>query len=305
MSNISVKFINQEFTNPTVLASGFLGMSAASLQMVARSGAGAVTAKSITLEPRKGHPNPTVLAFDKGIINAVGLANEGIKEAEEEIKAYLKKKSLPLLVSIAGSKASEYKDLASKVTSLNPDYIEVNISCPNVESEFGRPFACSVDDAAKVTRGVKEASTVPVVVKLSPNVDNISSIAKAVEDAGADAICAINTIGPGMLIDIKARKPILANKVGGVSGPAIKPMAIRCVYDIYKQVKIPIIGTGGVTTWEDAVAMMMAGATAVGIGSAIYYKEVGVFKEIANGLEKYVKDQGLESIRDIIGAANE
>lgn len=305
MSSVSVKFINKEFTNPTVLASGFLGMSAASLQMVAGSGAGAVTAKSITIEPRAGHPNPTVLTFDKGMINAVGLANEGVEEAEDEIKAYLKEKSAPLLVSIAGSKASEYKELAAKVTSMKPDFIEVNISCPNVESEFGRPFACSVDDAAKVTRDVKEASTVPVVVKLSPNVDDIGSIAKAVEDAGADAICAINTIGPGMLIDIKTRKPILANKVGGVSGPAIKPVAIRCVYDIYKQVKIPIIGTGGVTTWEDAVAMMMAGATAVGVGTAIYYKEVGVFREIANGLEEYVKDQKLESIKDIIGAAHE
>lgn len=305
MSNISIKFINKEFTNPTVLASGFLGMSNASLRMVAKNGAGAVTAKSITLEPRAGHPNPTVLTFDKGMINAVGLANEGWDEAKEEIRNYLKNRPAPLLVSIAGSKASEYKELAAKVSMLKPDYIEVNISCPNVENEFGRPFACSVDDAAKVTKGVKEVSTVPVVIKLSPNVDDIGSIAKAVEDAGADAISAINTLGPGMLIDINTRKPIMANKVGGLSGPAVKPIALRCVYDIYKSVKVPIIGMGGVTTWEDAVAMMMAGATAVGIGTAIYYREVGVFREIAIGLEKYAREQGLKNISEIIGAAHE
>jgi len=184
---------------------------------------------------------------------------------------------------------------------LNPDIIEVNISCPNVEDEFGKPFACSVVDASKVTKAVRATTKRPVIVKLSPNVSNIGEIAKACASEGADGFTVINTVGPGMAIDIDLRMPILANKVGGVSGPAIKPIAVKCVYDVYKATKLPIVGTGGILTGLDAIEIMMVGARLVGIGTMVYYREVSGFKKVVKEMAEWCDKNGVKNLEEIIG----
>jgi dihydroorotate dehydrogenase (NAD+) catalytic subunit len=195
--------------------------------------------------------------------------------------------------------------VAGRVVDAAPDLVEVNISCPNVHDEFGTPFAADASAAAEVTAAVKEAvaGRVPVLVKLSPNVSNIAEIARAVETAGADGIAAINTL-TGMVIDVHARRPILANRTGGLSGPAIRPLAVRCVYDIYRAVKLPIVGTGGVNSGSDALEMIMAGATAVGIGSAVYGEGPEAFGQIATELGELLEELGYASVEEARGAAH-
>lgn len=301
--NLEVDFCGVKFGNPLVLASGILGVTAASLRNVVRHGAGGVTTKSIWLNEHIGHPNPVMLATEHYMINAVGLPDAGIEKARLEIGDYLKARPAPLIASIVAGKVDDYALVAEQVSALGPDIIEVNISCPNVEDQFGKPFACSVVDAARVMKVVRARVTQPVVIKLSPNVPNIAEIAKAVVDAGADGICAINTIGPGMVIDILSRQPILANKVGGISGPAIKPIAIKAVYDIHKALpSTPIIGTGGVLTGEDAIEMIMAGATLVGMGTAVYYRDVACFGLVAGEINKWCEAHGVGSLNEIRGA---
>ncbi len=240
---LKVSLCGIELSNPLVLASGILGSDAESLARVAGAGAGAVTAKSCSLEPRAGHPNPTVLAWEAGLINAVGLANPGIESEVKELrraKALLRPQGAALIASIFGDTVESYARVAARVMEAAPDLVEVNISCPNVHDEFGIPFAASATAAAEVTAAVKQAvaGRVPVLVKLSPNVTDIAAIARAVEAAGADGISAINTL-TGMVIDVHARRPVLANRTGGLSGPAIRPLALRCVYEIYRAVGSP------------------------------------------------------------------
>jgi dihydroorotate dehydrogenase (NAD+) catalytic subunit len=297
-------FCGVKFKNPLVLASGVLGVTGASLRNVAVCGAGGVTTKSIWLYEHKGHPNPVIIANEHYMLNAVGLPDAGIEKAKLEIGSFLKNKPVPLIANIVAAKIDDFGLVAEKVAELNPDIIEVNISCPNVEDEFGKPFACSRVDAAAVTKIVRAKTKLPIVVKLSPNVNNIVEIAKAVVDAGADGITAINTVGPGMMIDIETRQPILANKVGGVSGPAIKPIAIKAVYDIHKALPhVPIIGTGGVLTGEDAIEMIMAGATLIGVGTAVYYRDVKCFGLIAAEMEKWGKARKIKNLGEIRGKA--
>jgi dihydroorotate dehydrogenase (NAD+) catalytic subunit len=291
--------------NPTILASGFLGTTADLLVRVAENGAGAVTSKSCSLEPRKGHANPVVLDWGHGFINAVGLSNPGVEEEVKELKKATGKAGVPVIASIFADSVKNFGAIAEKISEAKPAFIEVNISCPNVESEFGRPFSSDPAVAAEVTEAVKANTRIPIIVKLSPNVADIKSIAKAVEQAGADAISAINTAGPGMVIDVESAKPILANKVGGVSGPAIKPIAVKCVYDICSAVEVPVVGIGGVSTGIDAVEMMMAGATAVGIGSAVYYRGIGVFKEICSEMSSFMQSHGYSKTSDFRGKALE
>jgi dihydroorotate dehydrogenase (NAD+) catalytic subunit len=182
------------------------------------------------------------------------------------------------------------------------DLLEVNISCPNVE---GIPFSCKSESTESVVRGIKNsAKKTPLLVKLSPNVHNIGEIAKSAEKAGADGIVAINTVGPGMVIDLKARKPVLANKSGGMSGPAVKAIMVRCVYDIYEAVKIPILAVGGITTGEDAAEAIMAGARAVGIGTGIKYRGIEIFKDVQNELKAFMKKEGFKGLGDMVGVAH-
>ncbi|MBN2122046.1 dihydroorotate dehydrogenase [Candidatus Micrarchaeota archaeon] len=302
---LSVSLAGAKLQNPTVLASGVLGTTGASLIRVAKEGAGAVTTKSISLEARKGHPTPVITTFDAGMINAVGLSNPGIKDFLPELEAAVKGSPSPVIASIFASTIEEFGELAKEVSQAKPSLIELNISCPNVNDEFGRPFACDAVSSSEVVKAAKKGTAIPLFVKLSPNVANIGAIAQAVEKAGADGITAINTVGPGMQINIEAAMPVLTNKVGGVSGPAIKPVAVRCVYDIYKATKLPIIGTGGVTNARDAIEMVMAGATAVGIGSAVYYGGVEVFSEIPKGMREFMESEGYSKIEKMRGIAHE
>lgn len=301
-----IEFCKVKFENPLVLVSGVLGVTGNSLKMVAESGAGGVTTKSIWLKEHQGHPNPVIIATEHWMLNAVGLPDAGVEKAREEIAVFRKGSKKPLIASIVGGKFDDFAEIAEAMNEIKPDIIEVNISCPNVQSEFGRPFACFIPDAAKVTEIVKKrVKNIPVVVKLSPNVPNIGEIAKACETAGADAIAAINTVGPGMAIDIEMRRPILANKVGGVSGPAIKPIAVKAIYDIYASVKVPIIGMGGVINGRDAIELMMAGATLVGVGTALYYRDIGAFSGILGEMKSWCEENGVKNLKEIIGAAHE
>ncbi len=294
-----------ELQNPTVLASGIMGLTGASLCFSAKSGAAAVTMKSVSIKPREGHPNPTIVPLEHGMINAVGLSNPGSEEALGELGYAVKNAGVPVIASIFGSKVPEYATLAKLLAKAGPHLMEVNISCPNVEDEFGRPFSHSPELAAIVTKTVKKACKMPVLIKLSPNVSNIKEIAEAVEHAGADGITAINTVGPGMAIDINSATPILTNKCGGLSGPMIRPIAVRCVYDIYKTVKIPILGTGGVETGRDAIEMVMAGASAVGVGTAVHSRGIGVFKKVCAEMQEFMDAEGYKSIEDMRGVAHE
>lgn len=304
--NLSVNFCGIEFPNPTVLASGYLGVTGASMVNCVMNGCGGVTAKSLFMEERPGHPNPSVLTYPGGIINAVGLCGEGIKEARHEFEIYNKKcKENPMIGSVAGKNINEIVQVAEIMDTYPVDIIELNFSCPNVDDEMGRPIACDPKMTSDATKAIRAVTKKPISVKLSPNVGNIGLIAKHAEDAGADAITAINTVGPGMLIDIYTRKPILANKVGGVGGMGIKPIAVRCVFDIYKNVKIPIIATGGISNGKDAIEMLMAGGSLLGIGSAIAYYDMKAFDMITNGIRKFMEEEGFADIADLVGLAHE
>lgn len=300
--DLSVTFCGVRFANPLVLASGILGVTGGSLYNVIRAGAGGVTTKSIWRERHVGHPNPTILGFPHYLLNAVGVPDAGIEKAVQEMGAYMAATQAPIIANIIAGKKADYAAVAEAVAKLKPHLIEVNISCPNVEDELGKPFACDLAAASEVTKLVKaRVGKIPVVVKLSPNVESISEIAKSVEQAGADGLCVINTLGPGMAIDIETAQPVLANKVGGISGPAIKPLAVKMVHDVYRAVKIPIIGTGGVTTGADALEMMMAGATLVGVGSAVYYRGISVFAVITKEMRSWCKEHKIRKLSSLIG----
>lgn len=302
---LAVEFCGVKFKNPLVLASGILGVTGASLRYVVGNGAGGVTTKSIWLNEHKGHPNPTMIANDHWMLNAVGVPDAGIEKAKIELGNYIKNKPAPLIANIIAGTIDDFAEVTEKVSALKPDLIEVNISCPNVESEFGKPFSCVAADAARVTAVVRKKTKIPIVIKLTPNVLDIVEIAKAVVDAGADGICAINTVGPGMKIDLETCEPVLANKVGGLSGPAIKPLAIKIVYDICRALpKVPIIGTGGVITGEDAIEMIMAGARLVGIGTAVYYRDIQCFSLINEEMRHWCMSHKIKNINDLCGTAH-
>jgi dihydroorotate dehydrogenase (NAD+) catalytic subunit len=304
MANLSVKFCDVIFKNPTVLASGVLGVTASSLKNVVRNGAGGVTTKSIWMEEHPGHSNPTMYGTEHYFMNAVGLSDAGIKKAKEEtFPEYNENKPAPIIANVVAGHIGDFGKLVEKINECDPDIIEINISCPNVEDQHGKPFSCSLVDAAQVTKVVREHTKKPIIMKLTPNVPNIGEIAKGCADAGADGFCAINTLF-GMGIDITLRRPILANKSGGLSGPGIKPAAIKAVYDIYKATGLPIIGTGGITTGEDAIEIMMAGARLVGMGTMVYYRGAEGFGEVVREMDEWCVKNGVQNIEDIIGAAH-
>jgi len=303
-SRIEVELAGLRLKNPTILAAGILGMSKKILERVAKAGAGAVTTKSIGMKPREGHPNPTVLQRDTWVMNAVGLSNPGYKKFKEEIN--LEKAKIPVIASIFAGNSEDFAFLAKEMEDAKADAIELNISCPNLTpgEKIGEAIGKDPDLSYEVVKAVKKTVKIPVITKLTPNVNDIKVIAKAVERAGTDIISAINTLGPGMVIDVKTTKPVLANKFGGLSGPAIHPIAVKCVYDIYETVKVPIIGIGGVTKGKDAIEMMMAGASAVGIGSAVYYRGIDVFKKVCNEMEKFLKTHGYLNVKKVVGLAH-
>jgi len=295
-------FLGKHLTNPTVLASGILGNNFDILQRVHASGCGLVTMKSIGPEPRDGHNNPTVIDLGHGMINAVGLPSPGYLHMEKEWEA-LSRRSFPIIASIYGASTYEFQQVARYVAEKKPDFIELNISCPNSE-KHGMLFGTSPTASFDVVKAVKEVvNGIPLIAKLTPQALNIGDIAKACEDAGADAICAINTLGPGMIIDIESRTPILAFKKGGLSGPMIRPVAVRCVYEIFEATSLPIIGLGGISTGADGIEMIMAGATLIGMGTAVTHRGIDVFQKVTDEMDQWLADHGC-TLEDIRGAAH-
>ncbi len=297
-NNMHINVGGLQIRNPTILASGVLSASGAALKRVYfEGGAGAVVTKSLSVEAREGHKNPTVIEIEEGLLNAVGLANPGYKNFIEELK-YLKESGVVVVASVFGKSISEYVEVACGVAKY-ADAVELNLSCPNVE---GKLFAQSENLSYEAVRAVKSKLKIPVFAKLTPNVTDIVSVAKACEEAKADALVVTNTV-KAMKIDIYAKKPVLANKTGGLSGRCLKPIAVRCVYEIAKEVDIDIIGCGGVFTGEDAVEYFLAGAKAVQIGTAVLYRGMDVFKKVCSEIEDYLRKEGFESIEEIIGLA--
>lgn len=306
--DLSASLCGVRLPNPTVLASGVLGLSHEIFGRLARSGCGAITTKSCSLQPRTGHHNPVIVDWGCGLINAVGLSNPGVEVMVEEIrqaKQHLAPLGVPIIASIFAETIYDFGIVARYISEAQPDLIEVNISCPNVDDKFVQMFAASPYVAAQVTRRVKANTSIPVIVKLSPNVEDIAKVAREVESAGADAITAINSLGPGLVLDVETGRPVLANRWGGVSGPAIRPVAVKCVRDVCQAVKIPVIGTGGVTDARDAVEMILVGATAVGIGSAVRFasRGMGVFGEVASGMAEYMRRHCYARLEDFRGKA--
>jgi len=294
-------FLGKTLHTPLVLASGVLGNNKAILERVWENGCGLPTMKSIGPAPREGHKNPTVIDLGNGMINAVGLPSPGYLNMEEEWQE-LSDRAFPVTASIYGGSVDEFVRVAEFVSAKGPDFIELNISCPNSD-EHGMLFGVNAQSSHDVVAAVKKVIDVPLIAKLTPAAPNIAGIATACEDAGADAICAINTAGPGMIIDIESRCPVLAFKTGGLSGPMIKPIAVRCVYDVFRAVSIPIIGLGGISTGKDAIEIIMAGATLVGIGTAVRYRGINVFDKVNKEINDWLTAHGT-TMEEIRGAAH-
>jgi dihydroorotate dehydrogenase (NAD+) catalytic subunit len=302
--DLSVKVCGVRLPNPTVLASGILGLSSEVFERLARSGLGAITTKSVSLQPRPGYKNPVVVDFGPGLINAVGLSNPGVEVMVEEIrraKDRLAPFGVPVIASIFANTIYDFGTLARYISEAEPDLIEANISCPNIDARYEQMFAASPYVSAQVTRRIKENTDIPVIVKLSPNVEDIVEVAEAVVEAGANAISAINSVGPGLLIDIETALPVLANRIGGVSGPAIRPIAVRCVYDICRSVDVPVIGIGGVSNGRDVIEMLLVGAAAVGIGSAVNYHGMAVFQQAVEDIRLYMHRHSYHSLDEFRG----
>jgi dihydroorotate dehydrogenase (NAD+) catalytic subunit len=299
---LSVRVANLELRNPTILASGILGYTAASLQRVVEGGAGAVVTKSVGVTSRMGYANPTVVQVNSGLINAMGLPNPGIEEYTEEIILAKTVVQAPLIVSVFGYSADEYALVAQKAAEAGADAVELNVSCPHVKLT-GLEIAQNPALLKKVVSEVKALIRKPVIVKLSPNVTDIAETAKSAVKAGADALTAINTV-KALAIDAETALPLLNNVRGGLSGPAIKPIALRCVYDLYEKVKTPIIGCGGVSTWQDAVEFFLAGASAVQIGTAVALENPSVFQTINRGVKAYLKKKHYNSVKEVVGVAH-
>ncbi len=303
LADLYVALCGIPLKNPAVLASGILGTCKAIIGRVARAGAGAVTIKSISEEARDGHSNPTMLTFDAGMINAVGYSNPGLDEALEEF-ADLSDVPAPVFASVIGQDPEQFARVTERMAALPFAAIELPLSCPHTPGYGTLAGQGTPEATAAITKAVRAVTTKPIFVKISPNIPALGEAARAAEEAGASAITAVNSLGPGMLINIDAREPMLDFKMGGVTGPALRPIAVRCVYDIYRAVKIPIIGTGGISTGRHAIEMIMAGATAVGIGTAVYSEGMEVFSNIVREMAEWMDENGIERVEELIGAAN-
>ena len=298
-NRLKTKFLGIEVKSPLVLPAGIMDMSFSGLDISARNGAGMVTSKSLTLEPRSGHKGPVIAEFESGLLNSMGLCNPGIVDGLAEIDEFKERSDTPVIVSVFANNTQDFIKITNRVNDSKADFLELNLSCPNVYDEFGIPLAASKNKVYEIVNAVKRDSELPVIAKLSPNVLNIIDIATAAEKAGADALCLINTVGPGMLIDIKMVKPVLFPKFGGLSGPCIKPVALKLIYQTYSAVNIPIIGMGGVTNGEDAIEMIMAGAILVGVGTAVYYRGIEVFNKINKEIIRFMDESGYSSLEEI------
>ena len=297
-SKLAVNFAGVEFKNPIIPASGAFGYGREFENFYPLSTLGGISVKGTTGTRRNGNLPPRIAETPSGMLNSVGLQNPGIDHFIKIELPNLKTKNTVVIANIAGSTADEYREIAEKLDKTDVDMIEVNISCPNVKAG-GAAFGVTCEGAASITKIVRSATSKPVMMKLSPNVTNIADIAKAVEAEGADAVSLINTL-LGMRIDIKTRRPVLHNNMGGLSGPAIFPVAVRMVWQVSNAVKIPVCGIGGISRWQDVVEMMMAGAQTVQIGAALFQNPMAPV-EIIDGLENYVSENKLNNLQDIVG----
>ena len=299
----SVTLSGLALSNPVIPASGTFGYGYEFAEWYDINLLGSFSFKGTTKEPRFGNPTPRIAECENGLINAVGLQNPGVEKViSEELPKLAKCFSKPVIANVSGFSVEEYRYTCAKLDKEEQvGLLEVNVSCPNVHGG-GMSFGTSPESAATVTRAVKEVTKKPVYIKLSPNVTEIVSIAKACEDAGADGISLINTL-LGMRIDLKTKKPVIANKMGGFSGPAIKPIALRMVYQVYEAVNIPIIGMGGVSSAEDVLEFMLAGATAVEVGAANLIDPFAC-KKIVENLPLVMEKYGINKLSDIIGGAH-
>lgn len=303
MVNTKVNLCGITIDNPVIPASGTYGFGYEFADIYDINCLGTFSFKGTTKEPRFGNPTPRIAECDMGLINSVGLQNPGVEKViSEELPKLAKCFNKKVMANVSGFSLEEYTYVCEKIDKIDQvGWIEVNVSCPNVHGG-GMSFGTLPESAAQVTKAVKEVTTKPVIIKLTPNVTDIVSVAKACEDAGADGLCLINTL-LGMRIDLKTKKPVIANKMGGFSGPAIKPVALRCVYQVYENVNIPIVGCGGIMTAEDVIEMMLAGATAVQVGAANLIDPCAS-KTIIDSLPEVMEKYSINNLSDIIGGAH-
>lgn len=300
LPDLSVRIGCLTLNNPVMTASGTFGYAREFADLVHLDRLGAVAVKGISLQPRPGNPPPRVVETASGMLNAIGLENVGVERFIAEKMPYLRDCACKVIVNILGDSIEDYALLAEQLTGVTGIHaLEINISCPNVK-KGGVAFGTVPEMAAAVTKAVKQATDLPVIVKLSPNVSDIVVMAKAVAEAGADALSLINTL-IGMAIDARTRRPKLANVIGGLSGPAVKPVALRMVWQVASAVSIPVIGIGGIGTAEDAIEFLLAGATAVQVGTANFYNPAAT-EQIIDGIAAYLREQGERSVQDIIGS---
>ena len=303
MNPLEIDLAGIRLRNPLILASGILGSTAGALLRAARAGAGAVTTKTITPEPRAGNPNPVVVELGFGLLNSMGLPNPGVEAFVDELRRYRSSSDTPVIASVWGETQEETAYVAARLERAGADAIEVNISCPNVDGA-----ARAVEDLSylrSLISAVKEETSVQLFVKLPPLNWGVVNLAKEAVNAGADALVATNTLR-AMIIDFEARSPVLSNVFGGLSGPALKPVAVRVVYELYEefQGEVPIVGVGGVQDWRDAVEFLLAGASAVEIGTAIASKGIVIFREVTEGVRSYLNRVGLDSVSQLVRGAH-
>ncbi len=297
--NLAVNIAGVTLANPVVTASGTFGFGREYGTLYSLAELGAIAVKGLTLKERPGNAPPRVAETPAGMLNSVGLQNPGVDAFIREELPWLKEQGAVVIANIAGSTIEDYCAMAECLSDTAVDMIELNISCPNVK-EGGVAFGTSCDSVAAITAAVRGYCRKPLIVKLSPNVTDIAEIAVTAVDNGADALSLINTL-LGMRVDIQTRRPILANNVGGLSGPAVRPIAVRMVWQVHQRVNVPIIGMGGVATWEDAVEMMLAGANAIAVGTALYLDPYAPLK-IKQGVADYLDRSGMADVSELVGA---
>jgi len=298
-NHLSVKIAEVKFSNPVLVASGTFGYGEEYSSLIDLNKLGGIITKSITLNPREGHPSPRTFETPCGMLNAIGLANVGVEKFIKDKLPFLRSLKTRIIVNVAGSTVNEYVEVAKRLDRARGiDMLEINISCPNVR-EGGIAFGSKVESAYDCMKAVRESTSYPIIAKLSPNVKDIVEIANAAEEAGADAISLINTL-VGMAIDIEKMRPVLANITGGLSGPAIKPVALAMVWKVAKAVKVPVIGLGGIMNTEDALEFILAGASMIQVGTANFV-DPQTSMEIVRGLSAYCKKKKIKKITDLVG----
>ncbi|RLG03549.1 MAG: dihydroorotate dehydrogenase [Thaumarchaeota archaeon] len=301
-ADLRVELAGVSLRNPTILASGILGSSYGLMRRVELAGAGAITTKTITKDPREGYPNPVFVDLGFGYLNAMGLPNPGVRGFEPELRKAKAELRIPIIASVGGRDEAEFQNVAERLLDAGCDGIELNLSCPHVRG-YGLEIGSDIRLASRVIKAVKGISSKPVFAKISIFQARREIIERYL-DSGIDGVAAINTVR-AMAISVESLTPILSNEVGGLSGPCIKPIALAAIYELHKEFPdIPLIGVGGVDSWKSGLEFILAGATAIGIGSAIAKKDLKIFEETVDGLKRFLSMRGFKSIRELIGYAH-